>query len=167
MARLLSCVILLAFAATTSGAKFQNGSFEQGSVPNTCNVFDLPAGSNVITGWTVSVGTIDWEGPPPCGWLAAKGECRREEFHRSRRAGLRRRHPTDVRHDSRRKLSSLVRPGRQLWCAASHQATRGHRQWRHDQLSLRHNREERIQHGLGHGRISTSSLQEVRARSIL
>jgi choice-of-anchor C domain-containing protein len=72
MARLLSCVILLAFAATASGAKFQNGSFQQGSVPNTCNVFNLPAGSNVITGWTVYVGTIDWEGPPPCGWLAAK-----------------------------------------------------------------------------------------------
>ena len=73
MARLLSCVILLAFAATTSGAPFQNGNFDQGSVPNTCNVFDLPAGSNVITGWTVSVGTIDWESPPPCGWLARDG----------------------------------------------------------------------------------------------
>lgn len=73
MARLLSCVILLAFAATASGATFQNGNFDQGSVPNTCNVFDLPVGSNVITGWTVSVGTIDWESPPPCGWLARKG----------------------------------------------------------------------------------------------
>ena len=73
MARLLSFVILLAFAATASGAKFQNGDFDQGSVPNTCNVFDLPVGSNVITGWTVSVGTIDWEGPPPCGWLAPGG----------------------------------------------------------------------------------------------
>jgi choice-of-anchor C domain-containing protein len=73
MARFLSCVILLAFAATTSGAEFQNGSFEYGSVPNTCNVYDLPAGSNVITGWTVSVGTIDWEGPPPCGWRTLKG----------------------------------------------------------------------------------------------
>ena len=72
MARLLSCVILLAFAATTSGATFQNGDFEHGSVPNTCNVFDLPVGSNVITGWTVSVGTIDWESPPPCGWLASR-----------------------------------------------------------------------------------------------
>lgn len=72
MARLLSCVILLAFAATTSGAPFQNGRFDQGSVSNTCNVFDLPVGSNVITGWTVSVGTIDWESPPPCGWLARK-----------------------------------------------------------------------------------------------
>ena len=59
MARLLTCVILLAFAATTSGAAFQNGKFDQGSVTNTCNVFDLPVGSNVITGWTVSVGTID------------------------------------------------------------------------------------------------------------
>ena len=73
MARLLSCVILLAFAATTSGATFQNGGFEHGSVPNTCNVFDLPVGSNVITGWTVSVGTIDWEAPPPCGWRPPKG----------------------------------------------------------------------------------------------
>jgi choice-of-anchor C domain-containing protein len=72
MARLLSCVILLAFATTTSGATFQNGNFDQGSVPNTCNHFDLPVGSNVITGWTVSVGTIDWESPPPCGWLARK-----------------------------------------------------------------------------------------------
>ena len=73
MARLLTCVILLAFAATTSGAAFQNGKFDQGSVTNTCNVFDLPVGSNVITGWTVSVGTIDWESPPPCGWLARDG----------------------------------------------------------------------------------------------
>jgi choice-of-anchor C domain-containing protein len=72
MVRLLSSVILLAFAATTSGATFQNGDFEHGSVPNTCNVFNLPAGSSVITGWTVSVGTIDWEGRPPCGWLAAR-----------------------------------------------------------------------------------------------
>jgi len=72
MVRFLSCVILLAFAATASSAGFQNGSFAQGSVTNTCNVFDLPAGSNVITGWTVSVGTIDWESSPPCGWLASK-----------------------------------------------------------------------------------------------
>jgi choice-of-anchor C domain-containing protein len=72
MVRLLSCVILLAFAATASGVILQNGNFQQGSVANTCNVFDLPVGSNVITGWTVSVGTIDWESPPPCGWLAAR-----------------------------------------------------------------------------------------------
>lgn len=70
MVRLLSCVILLAFAATASGRILKNGNFERGSVANTCNVFDLPVGSNVITGWTVSVGTIDWESPPPCGWLA-------------------------------------------------------------------------------------------------
>lgn len=72
MVRFLSCVILLAFAATASGEIFRNGNFASGSVSNTCNVFDLPAGSNVITGWTVSVGTIDWESPPPCGWLAAR-----------------------------------------------------------------------------------------------
>ena len=68
MARLLSCVFLLAFAATASGAPFQNGNFERGTVANTCNVFDLPLGSTVIKRWTVSVGTIDWESPPPCGW---------------------------------------------------------------------------------------------------
>ena len=73
MARVLSCVILLAFAASASGANFQNGNFEHGSVANTCNVFDIPAGSNVVTGWTVSVGTIDWESPPPCGWQVARG----------------------------------------------------------------------------------------------
>lgn len=68
MARLFSCVILLAFAATASGAPFSNGNFQRGSVANTCNVFDLPVGSTVIKRWTVSVGTIDWESPPPCGW---------------------------------------------------------------------------------------------------
>jgi choice-of-anchor C domain-containing protein len=71
MVRLLSCVILLAFAATASGSIIKNGDFAHGSVSNTCNVFDLPAGSNVVTGWIVSVGTIDWESHPPCGWYAA------------------------------------------------------------------------------------------------
>lgn len=72
MVRLLSCVILLAFAATASGGILKNGSFQRGSVANTCNVFDLPVGSTVITDWTVSVGTIDWESPPPCGWRSTK-----------------------------------------------------------------------------------------------
>ena len=68
MARLLSCVFLLAFAATASGAPFQNGNFQRGNVANTCNHFDLPVGSTLIHRWSVSVGTVDWESPPPCGW---------------------------------------------------------------------------------------------------
>jgi choice-of-anchor C domain-containing protein len=27
----------------------------------------------MITGWTVSVGNIDWEGPPACGWAPSNG----------------------------------------------------------------------------------------------
>jgi len=73
MIRVASGMLLLVFAVCAWGAKLQNGSFELGSIPNTCNVYDLPAGSTVITGWTVSVGTIDWEGPPPCGWRASRG----------------------------------------------------------------------------------------------
>jgi len=73
MVRLIACFGMLAFACAASAAHFQNGGFEKGSVQNTCNVFDLGVGSNVIKGWTVTVGTIDWEGPPPCGWKAARG----------------------------------------------------------------------------------------------
>lgn len=72
MVRLISCCILLLFAAGAC-AGLKNGGFEHGTVTNTCNVFDLGVGSNVITGWTVITGTVDWEGPPPCGWKAARG----------------------------------------------------------------------------------------------
>ena len=73
MSRLLPGLFLLVFATAAFAARIQNGGFEHGSVLNTCNVFDLPAGSTVIAGWTVSAGTIDWEGPPPCGWQASRG----------------------------------------------------------------------------------------------
>lgn len=66
--------LLLAIAGAASAAPFQNGSFESGSfVP--CNTFDVPVGSTVITGWTVSVGSIDWlNAPVPlCGWQASNG----------------------------------------------------------------------------------------------
>jgi choice-of-anchor C domain-containing protein len=54
------------------GAPFQNGSFEAGP-PNPCNTFNIPAGDTRITGWTVSVGNIDWESGPPCGWQPSSG----------------------------------------------------------------------------------------------
>lgn len=64
--------LLCAAAALAQAAPFQNGSFEQGGSP--CNTFNLPAGSTVITGWTVSVGNIDWLGSPPsCGWQPSNG----------------------------------------------------------------------------------------------
>jgi choice-of-anchor C domain-containing protein len=52
-------------------APFQNGSFELGGI-GSCNTYDVPAGSTLITGWTVSVGNIDWEGAA-CGWQASNG----------------------------------------------------------------------------------------------
>lgn len=71
---------ILALAAMSScGAvvalPFQNGSFEFGGVAP-CNTFNVPAGSTLITGWTVSVGNIDWLGAPfpACGaWVASQG----------------------------------------------------------------------------------------------
>ena len=63
---------LLACAGATA-APFQNGSFEAGGVAP-CNTFNVPMGSTLITGWTVSVGNIDWEGSPPsCGWQPSNG----------------------------------------------------------------------------------------------
>src|SRR5215831_8329856 len=68
MNRLACAVLLLLLAATAqAGNKIRNGSFERGTVPNTCNIFDLPVGSTTIKHWIVTRGTIDWEGPPPCG----------------------------------------------------------------------------------------------------
>ena len=63
----------LSFCGSVSCAPFQNGSFELGGSP--CNTFNIPAGSTVITGWTVSIGNIDWEGAPvpACGWQASNG----------------------------------------------------------------------------------------------
>jgi choice-of-anchor C domain-containing protein len=70
-----SALLAIAFCAPlASAAEFQNGSFEEGPVLPVCNIFNIPAGDNTtITGWTVIEGNIDWEGPPPCGWLAADG----------------------------------------------------------------------------------------------
>ena len=69
----LALLFAVATLGVAHGAPFQNGSFESGSVPNTCNVYNLPIGNTTITGWTVNQGNIDWEGPPPCGWTASAG----------------------------------------------------------------------------------------------
>jgi choice-of-anchor C domain-containing protein len=62
-------------AGLSLAAEFQNGSFEEGPVLPVCNIFNIPVGdSTTITGWTVIEGNIDWEGPPPCGWVAAQGD---------------------------------------------------------------------------------------------
>ena len=72
MNRLASGLFLLLLCGAASAAPFQNGSFERGPI-GPCNIFNIPAGSTLIPGWTVSVGNIDWEGDPPCGWVASNG----------------------------------------------------------------------------------------------
>jgi choice-of-anchor C domain-containing protein len=72
MIRLATGLLLAALAGTSWCAPFQNGSFEQGT-PNPCNTFNIPANDTRITGWTVSVGNIDWESGPPCGWDPSNG----------------------------------------------------------------------------------------------
>jgi choice-of-anchor C domain-containing protein len=72
MIKLVTGMILGAIAGTSWCAPFQNGSFEQGP-PNPCNTFNIPAGDTRITGWTVSVGNIDWESSPGCGWETSDG----------------------------------------------------------------------------------------------
>lgn len=62
--------VLVTFAA--QAAPFQNGGFEGACAGN---VYNVPAGSTLIPGWTVSVGNIDWEGSPPNGWSPSQGSC--------------------------------------------------------------------------------------------
>lgn len=71
MMRLVSGLFALVLCGVAWSAPFQNGSFDVGTP---CNTFNVPAGSTIIAGWTVSVGNIDWEGPPPtCGWQGSNG----------------------------------------------------------------------------------------------
>jgi choice-of-anchor C domain-containing protein len=71
MSRFAYALLLLAFCGAAASAPFQNGSFESGTP---CNTFNIPAGSTLIPGWTVSVGNIDWEGATSCGgWQASAG----------------------------------------------------------------------------------------------
>ena len=74
MSRLASALFLLLLCGAASAAPFQNGSFEIGGRQTSCNnTFNIPVGSTLIPGWTVSAGNIDWEGGPPCGWQASRG----------------------------------------------------------------------------------------------
>ena len=70
MSRFSATLLLCLCSALAWAAPFQNGSFEG---TNPCNTFNVPAGSTLIPGWTVSVGNIDWESGPPCGWQASVG----------------------------------------------------------------------------------------------
>jgi choice-of-anchor C domain-containing protein len=68
------CVLITALALSASASAQNlliNGSFEIGPV-GACNTFNIPAGSQFIPGWTVSVGNVDWETGPPCGWQVRK-----------------------------------------------------------------------------------------------
>jgi choice-of-anchor C domain-containing protein len=66
------CGVVVAFTNLAAGAApFQNGSFESGGPA--CFVFNIPSGTNFTAGWTVSVGNIDWVGPPPCSVVASNG----------------------------------------------------------------------------------------------
>jgi choice-of-anchor C domain-containing protein len=58
MPRRLAAIAVLTLATAAHAAPFQNGSFDIGA-PATF-VFDIPAGSTQIPGWTVSAGSVDW-----------------------------------------------------------------------------------------------------------
>src|SRR5438876_8576584 len=70
MSRPSATLMLWMLCACAFAAPFQNGGFEG---TNPCNTFNIPAGSTLIPGWTVSVGNIDWESAPPCGWQTSAG----------------------------------------------------------------------------------------------
>ena len=72
--RLATVLFVFSWCGSVWAAPFQNGSFELGTI-SPCNTFNIPAGSTIITGWTVSVGNIDWEGSPvpACGWQPSNG----------------------------------------------------------------------------------------------
>jgi len=73
MNRFVLLLLSSLFAGSSVAAPFQNGSFETGTVVP-CNTFNVPTGSTIITGWTVSAGNIDWLGSPPsCGWQPSQG----------------------------------------------------------------------------------------------
>lgn len=71
MRRIACAMVAVLASAGAFAAPFQNGSFEVGGPA--CNQFNIPAGSNFTPGWTVSVGNIDWESSPACGWTPSNG----------------------------------------------------------------------------------------------
>jgi choice-of-anchor C domain-containing protein len=70
MQRIAALVLIAGVAGAAVGAPFTNGSFEGGPASFQ---FNIPAGSTVIPGWVVSVGSVDWEGLPPLGWQSSNG----------------------------------------------------------------------------------------------
>jgi len=58
MPRWPAAIAVLTLATAAHAAPFQNGSFDTGAPASF--VFDIPAGSTQIPGWTVSVGSVDW-----------------------------------------------------------------------------------------------------------
>src|SRR5450755_2446577 len=72
MHRIAATFAMFVLAQLAWAAPFQNGSFELGP-PNPCNTFNVPQGDTRITGWVISVGNIDWESGPPCGWDPSDG----------------------------------------------------------------------------------------------
>lgn len=72
MHRIAASFAMFVLAQLAWAAPFQNGSFELGP-PNPCNTFNVPQGNTSITGWVISVGNIDWESGPPCGWDPSDG----------------------------------------------------------------------------------------------
>jgi len=70
MKRVSALALMTVLANVASCAPFTNGSFEGGPASFQ---FNIPAGSTVIAGWTVSVGNVDWEGVLPLGWQSSNG----------------------------------------------------------------------------------------------
>jgi choice-of-anchor C domain-containing protein len=66
----LLLLLLSLVTPASAGNLIQNGHFS-GAV-GACNTFNIPAGSMLIPGWTVTVGNVDWETGPPCGWQTSK-----------------------------------------------------------------------------------------------
>jgi choice-of-anchor C domain-containing protein len=71
MKRIAWAMVVALMSAAATAAPFQNGSFEAGGPA--CNQFNIGAGTHFTAGWTVSVGNIDWESSPACGWTPSNG----------------------------------------------------------------------------------------------
>jgi hypothetical protein len=74
MTKLISAVLLLSVALTVSaGNLIKNGSFELPAGVNNSFIFNIFPGNNIIQDWTVSRGSVDWQGPFPFSSRAFKG----------------------------------------------------------------------------------------------
>lgn len=79
MKSVATLILLTGQCCFAHASPFQNGSFELiNSVPpitGSCRAFNAVTGSTQITGWTVSVGNVDWRGAPirGCFWTPSDG----------------------------------------------------------------------------------------------